>query len=234
MPIDPALEGGGHPDGDDACRAARRRELRRAAIARRMALSRDDYAQRAQALRGHLQLNFPRLAAMRVGFCWPINNEPDLRPLLETWMRAGNAGFAALLPVVRERDAALAFRRWRPGAAMVVDRYGIPAPAEGDFAQPQALLIPLAAFDPAGFRLGYGGGYFDRTLARLRPRPLAIGVGFELCWVDSILPEPHDQRLDAVVTEGGVFGFRGSGVRDQESGVSKSCGGEAAVISTDR
>ena len=95
--------------------------------------------------------------------------------------------------------------------AMEEDRHGIPTPAIGDFVQPQALLIPLAAFDAAGFRLGYGGGYFDRTLAGLQPRPLAIGVGFELCRVASIHPEPHDERLDAVVTEAGVVTFGRTG-----------------------
>ncbi|MDR3299294.1 MAG: 5-formyltetrahydrofolate cyclo-ligase [Candidatus Accumulibacter sp.] len=189
--------------GDSACRAT----LRRNAIARRAALSQADYAQYSRAVCAHLQANFPQLAARRVAFCWPMNNEPDLRPLLETWLAEGNAAFAALLPVVVDRGAALAFRDWRPGVAMALDRYGIPTPSTGDFLQPQALLIPLAAFDAAGFRLGYGGGYFDRTLADLRPRPLAIGVGFELCRVDSIHPEPHDERLDAVVTESGVIGF---------------------------
>ncbi len=87
------------------------------------------------------------------------------------------------------------------------DRYGIPTPAAGDFLQPQALLIPLVAFDAAGYRLGYGGGFFDRTLASLHPRPLAIGVGFELNRVETIHPEAHDARLDAIVTEAGVMTF---------------------------
>ena len=90
---------------------------------------------------------------------------------------------------------------------MVTDRYGIPSPADGDFLQPQALLIPLLAFDASGFRLGYGGGYFDRTLANLRPRPLAIGIGFELCRVETVHPEAHDERLDAVITEEGITRF---------------------------
>jgi 5,10-methenyltetrahydrofolate synthetase len=183
---------------------AARRQLRRRAIACRMALDPGEHARRSRAIRAHLAAHFPQLAALRVGFFWPINQEPDLRPLLETWLDGGKLSFAALLPVVVDRDAALAFRAWRPGTAMTKDRYGIPTPAAGEFIPPQALLIPLAAFDAAGFRLGYGGGYYDRTLACLRPRPLAIGVGFELSRVDSIDPEPHDGRLDAVVTEAGV------------------------------
>jgi 5,10-methenyltetrahydrofolate synthetase len=199
MPTEPAA---GDRDGGAA---AARRELRRSALARRMALDPDEHARRSRAIRRHLEAHFPQLAALRVGFFWPTNGEPDLRPLLETWRAAGNGAFAALLPVVVDEAAALGFRVWRADAAMLKDRYGIPTPAAGDFAQPQALLIPLAAFDLAGFRLGYGGGYYDRTLAGLRPRPLAIGVGFELARVDSIRPEAHDERLDAVVTEAGVM-----------------------------
>ncbi|MDR1935230.1 MAG: hypothetical protein LBS49_06570, partial [Candidatus Accumulibacter sp.] len=89
---DPANESANDP----ACRAARRRALRREAIARRMALSEDDYAQRSRLVREHLLANFPRLSALRVGFYWPMNNEPDLRPALEAWLRAGDAAFAAL------------------------------------------------------------------------------------------------------------------------------------------
>lgn len=197
-----------HATADDPeHRAAWRRRLRRQAIARRMALSGDECARDSQAICRHLQERFPHLAAMRVGFCWPMKNEPDVRPALAAWLAEGDAAFAALLPVVVDADAALAFRAWHPGVALAEDRYGIPTPVAGDFLQPQALLIPLVAFDAAGFRLGYGGGFFDRTLAALQPRPLAIGVGFELCRVDSIRPEAHDQRLDAIVTEAGVTLF---------------------------
>jgi 5,10-methenyltetrahydrofolate synthetase len=88
---------------------------------------------------------------------------------------------------------------------MVEDRYGIHIPAQGESLRPDAILMPLNAFDAAGYRLGYGGGYFDRTLAVLEPRPLAIGVGFELARVASIRPQAHDLRMDAIVTEAGVF-----------------------------
>jgi 5,10-methenyltetrahydrofolate synthetase len=193
-------------------RLAYRRSLRRSLIERRRALSVDEYARCSAYLRQHLRENFPQLAAMRVAFCWPVHNEPDLRPLLEEWLAKGSQGFAALLPVVLEKNAALAFRSWSPDIPMLADRYGIPTPSSGNFVTPDALLLPVNAFDAAGYRLGYGGGYFDRTLAALnsaqqpvRPRPLAIGVGFELARVGSICPEPHDLPLDAMVTERGVF-----------------------------
>jgi 5,10-methenyltetrahydrofolate synthetase len=187
--------------------AADRAALRRDALARRRALDEGEYARRSRAVCQQLRTSFARLAGWRVGFYWPINREPDLRPVIGDWLAAGQPAFVALLPVVVDSGAALAFRPWRPDVAMTTGRYGISIPTAGDFVQPQALLIPLAAFDAAGFRLGYGGGYYDRTLAESRPRPLAIGVGFELCRVDSIHPGPHDERLDAVITEAGVTHF---------------------------
>ena len=90
---------------------------------------------------------------------------------------------------------------------MVTDRYGIHYPASGDMLHPDLLLIPVNAFDAQGFRLGYGKGHFDHTLASLVPRPLAIGVGFELARVASIHPQAHDIPMDAVVTENGTECF---------------------------
>ena len=186
------------PSGDRAA-------LRRQGINRRLALSADETASLSASVREQLRLHFPQLSALRVGFCWPVKNEPDLRPLMIDWLASGQSGFVALLPVVVDADAALTCRAWTPGSALVADRYGIPTPASGEFLLPQALLLPVNAFDDAGYRIGYGGGFFDRTLARLKPTPFSIGVGFELARVNSIGPEPHDVRLDAMVSEAGVF-----------------------------
>ena len=142
---------------------------------------------------------------MRVAFCWPFRCEPDLRPLILHWLEQGETGFMALLPVVTAPATPLAFRSWRPETPLRAGSYGIPFPAEGEFIVPEALLIPVNAFDAAGFRIGYGGGYFDRTLAALPSSTLSIGVGFELSRVETVHPQPHDQRLGAVVTEAGVF-----------------------------
>ncbi len=184
---------------------ADRRTLRTTLLDRRQALPTEEWIRHSRRICTLLQAGFPQLSGMRVGFCWPVNNEPDLRPLLVSWADEKRPGFAALLPVVIEVKRALAFRAWSPQAKLVIDRYGIPTPAAGDFLIPQALLLPVNGFDAAGYRLGYGGGYFDRTLASLSPRPLTVGVGFELSRLDSILPQPHDQRLDAMVTEAGIF-----------------------------
>jgi len=195
-------------ESDAETRLADRRKLRRTMLERRLALPAAECARLSVLLCTNLRETFPQLAGLRVGFCWPVRNEPDLRPLLEAWMAAGSSQFCALLPVVVAEDAPLAFRAWSPQTPLVADRYGIPTPAAGEFIAPEALLLPVNAFDTAGYRIGYGGGYFDRTLAALSAqaaRPLTIGVGFELARVDSIRPEPHDQPLDAMVTEAGVF-----------------------------
>jgi 5-formyltetrahydrofolate cyclo-ligase len=189
-----------------ACeRLAERRALRKVLVERRLALTVDQWGRLCSRVRRHLEQGFPQLSAQMVGFCWPLNNEVDLRPLIESWAGEGRTGFRALLPVVIGERRELGFRAWSVATAMVADRYGIPTPAAGDFLLPEALLLPVNGFDAAGYRLGYGGGYFDRTLASLSPRPLAIGVGFELARLESIAPEPHDQPLDAMVTEAGIF-----------------------------
>lgn len=185
-------------DNSTAWRQALRREM----LARRAALTAESHAEFSAAIVRHLLANLPELASRVVGFCWPVKHEPDVRAALLAWSQLGGR---AALPVVIAADEALAFRAWHPDTPLVPDRYGIPTPASGEWLIPEAILLPLNAFDGQGFRLGYGGGYFDRTLAALAPRPLAVGVGFEINRVGSIRPQPHDQRLDWIVTEAGAF-----------------------------
>lgn len=180
--------------------------MRREQIAAREALPPLDHALRSAALETHLAELLVRLRPRVLGFCWPIRGEFDCRPLV-TQLIAKAA--RACLPMVTEPDAAMDFREWRPDSAMLIDRYGIHYPATGAALLPDVLLMPVNAFDGLGFRLGYGGGYFDRTLAAMTPRPLAIGLGFERARVASTQPGPHDIALDAVVTEAGVELFSG-------------------------
>lgn len=172
--------------------------LRREMLARRAALDLDAHATLSLAIRERLDAAFPELSSHIVAFCWPVQNEPDLVPYAET-LRARGARVA--LPVVVHPGAALAFREWWPGQPLAPDRYDIPTPTDGAFVTPQAILLPVNAFDAACFRIGYGGGFFDRTLASLTPRPLAIGVGFDFQQVSSTRPQSHDLPLDAIVTE---------------------------------
>lgn len=193
------------PEEALAARAGRRQALRRQGIERRMALPPATHAALSTRVCALIQQHFPELAGLHVAFCWPYKNEPDLRPLMQSWLAEGNPGYAALLPVVIDADRALAFRAWTPTSPMHTDRYGIPTPTSGEFLTPEALLIPVNVFDTRGYRIGYGGGYFDRTLASLQSTTLTIGVGFELARVDSIEPEEHDLPLAAIVTEAGVL-----------------------------
>jgi 5,10-methenyltetrahydrofolate synthetase len=185
----------GHEDN-----TAWRRALRQEMVARRAALGDGDHAALSARIVAHALAALPRPQV--AAFCWPIKHEPDVRPLLASWRAAG---VQAALPVVVAENTPLRFREWTPDSLLAADRYGIPTPAAGAWLAPDLILLPLNGFDDAGYRLGYGGGYFDRTLAALAPRPLAIGVGFAVNRVASIRPQAHDQRLDWIVTEDGAF-----------------------------
>jgi len=145
-------------------------------------------------LRG-LLVDRPRFT---LGVYWPFQAEFDPRPLVD-WLIA--AGSAVALPVVVDKKGSLEYRAWQPGDPLVDGVWNIPIPEKRDIVVPQVVLAPLVGFDAQCYRLGYGGGYFDRTLAALDPRPLAIGVGFELSVLDTVHPQPHDVPMDFVVTE---------------------------------
>lgn len=183
---------------------ATRARLRREKIAARLALAPEDHRRLSAALEEQLARQVAALPVGTLAFCWPIRAEFDARPLVARLLALG---WRAAIPTVIERDAAMVFRAWTPQTTMSVDPYGIPVPAAGICVRPDLLLLPLVAFDAAGFRLGYGGGYFDRTLAAMVPRPLAFGVGFELARAPSVCPQRHDIPLDAVVTEAGTRAF---------------------------
>jgi 5-formyltetrahydrofolate cyclo-ligase len=136
-----------------------------------------------------------------VSVFYPIRDEPDTLLLLAA---LAGEGFATALPVVVGRGAALAFRLWRPGEPTRAGAMSIREPVEeSPVVDPDLLFVPLACFDRRGHRIGYGGGYYDRTLTSLRAaKPVhAIGVAYGICEVDAVPYETHDQTLDAVVTE---------------------------------
>lgn len=177
-----------------------RQALRGEMVARRGALGDIAHDELSARIVSHLRA---RIAQPKVvAFCWPIKHEPDVRAVVDEWTTRGSL---AALPVVIRKNAPLAFRQWASGTPLEDDCYGIPTPATGAWLVPDLILLPLNGFDAAGYRLGYGGGFFDRTLATLCPRPLVVGVGFEINRLDSIRPEAHDQRLDWIVSENGAF-----------------------------
>jgi 5-formyltetrahydrofolate cyclo-ligase len=136
-----------------------------------------------------------------LGVYWPFRAEFDPRPLVE-WAVA--EGRTVALPVVVDKKGPLEYRAWQPGEKLVDGVWNIPVPEKRDLVTPAVVLAPLVGFDPGCYRLGYGGGYFDRTLAALRPKAFAIGIGFALQELATIHPQPFDVPMDLIVTETGV------------------------------
>jgi len=180
-----------------------RKELRRELLARRQAVPADRLQAWRLAMDRHLQYGFPGLARGVVAFCWPIRNEYDARHLLR---RLRRQGAITALPVVVAPKAPLAFREWHPGVELALGKLDIPYPKAGAGLVPDTVLLPMNGFDAQGYRLGYGGGFFDRTLESLgAKKPLVIGVSFELAAIATIHPQPWDIPVDYVVTERGVY-----------------------------
>ncbi len=180
----------------DASRAA----LRAALLDARAALA--DRAERATVLANRVARWLNTMPLTRLGFFWPIRGEPDLAPVVARWLAADTKRHAAL-PVV-EADH-LVFAPWTPGMALQPGRFDIPVPPGTARLSPQLMLIPCVGCDDARYRLGYGGGFYDRTLGALAVRPVMVGVAFDCGRVNSIDPQPHDIRLDLVITESGVL-----------------------------
>lgn len=136
-----------------------------------------------------------------VGGFWPLTGEIDCRPVLNELVARGHV---VGLPVTPPIGEPLSFRRWRPGAALQAGRFGTMEPT-GEPVVPTVLLVPLLGFDRFGGRLGYGGGFYDRTLEQLGPGTVAIGCAFAGQEVDRVPTETHDCRLNAVATEAGMI-----------------------------
>jgi 5-formyltetrahydrofolate cyclo-ligase len=149
-----------------------------------------------------LERSFPGLARCRLAFCWPIKGEYDARHLARTLR---SRGALTALPVVVAPKTPLIFREWHPGVDLAKGVMDIPYPAGSDEIIPQAVLLPMNGWDAQGYRLGYGGGFFDRTLASLDKRPLTIGVTYEFAKMETIQPQSWDIPMDYVVTERGVY-----------------------------
>lgn len=153
-----------------------------------------------QNLDAELQMRKPG----RLAFCWPYRAEFDARPLVTRLLQQG---WSACLPVVGDTPGPMFFRAWTPDTVMFADRHGIQTPTEGEEVVPDLILLPFNAIDACGYRLGYGAGYFDRTLAAMQSRPFVIGVGFSLGVVASVYPQPHDIPVNCRVTETGICHF---------------------------
>ena len=184
-----------------------RRALRRRLLALRAALPDRETAdaQIAAALAPLLE----RLGVQRLGFYWPIQQEFDVRDTVTRWL-AAMPGRVAALPIVSRPAAPLDFHAWAPDTTMRAGQYGIPVPDGTGAVTPDALLIPCVGFSADKFRLGYGGGFYDRTLDVLRGRGgavTAVGVGFDAQCVASVPKNSGDQPLDWLVTERRAVAF---------------------------
>ncbi len=183
-------------------------EWRRAERARLLAARNDpgeaSFARWSAAIAERLAVLVADFAPRMLGFYWPHRGEYD--PMEIVTAQTERSGQAAL-PALTARAQPLEYRRWYPGVAMAPGKFsfGIPEPTDGPTVLPDLMLVPLLGFDGKGYRLGYGGGYFDRTLAAYPVRPRTIGVGWELGRLATIHPQPHDIPLDVIVTEAGVF-----------------------------
>ena len=179
----------------------RKAEARRLALARRKGA--DPAANGAALARHVLSLCPPPPGALVAGY-WPMGDELDVRPLLAALAERGHP---LALPVTPPRGRPLLFRRWRPGETLRPGPLGTSFPAEGEEVRPDRLLVPLLAFDRAGRRLGYGGGYYDRTLASL-PGAVAVGCAHAVQEMAEVPAGPDDVRLAWVATENGVVECR--------------------------
>jgi 5,10-methenyltetrahydrofolate synthetase len=201
--FDPAYVGlpGGTAKPDENLKRWRKIERERL-LAARMALNgqtREHHdRQIADSLYG--AIGDPR--GLTVSVYWPFKGEPDLR----LWMdQVRSHGGRTALPVVVAKAQPLVFRLWSRGEPLERGVWNIPVPSRSVLAEPDIVIAPVVGFDRAGFRLGYGGGFYDRTLAALAKRPRIVGVGYQQAAIDTIYPQPFDIPMDMIVTEAGVM-----------------------------
>ncbi len=178
-----------------------RKALRQRLLAEREALPPELREQYTAAIARHLLTLLAQLAPRTLAFCWPYRGEADLRPALLAWQAADPLRQLAL-PVVPETAGPLTFHCWDPARPLALDRFGIPSPQTAPRCQPEVVLVPVNGFDARGYRLGYGGGFFDRTLAETAA-PVSVGIGFELARLADVQPQAHDLPLDWIITEAG-------------------------------
>ncbi|GLS92762.1 5-formyltetrahydrofolate cyclo-ligase [Piscinibacter gummiphilus] len=142
-----------------------------------------------------------------IGAYWPIKGEFDPLPALFRWSEGGPEGSPRRigLPVTDRETESLRFHVWFPGCPMELDAHDIPKPKDTDVFQPAILVLPCVGYGPGGVRLGYGGGFYDQTVAALKPRPLTVGVGYAHGFLPLLRARPDEEPLDVMITEEGVM-----------------------------
>jgi 5-formyltetrahydrofolate cyclo-ligase len=180
------------------------RKARRAAlIQQRMQQELTERQQRSAPILTQLVATLKEMPKAVLGIYWPFKGEIDVRDVAH--QHIANGGIVAL-PVVVQKAAPVEFRRWRPEISMDRGLFNIPIPGgTPEPVKPDVLIVPLVGFDRAGYRLGYGGGYYDRTLAAASPRPITLAIGFADAELETIYPQPHDIPMSRIVTDRFAF-----------------------------
>lgn len=188
-------------------RAAARSKL----VEARLAMT--DRLERAVQLQSVLRIWLVSRKETSVGAYWPIKGEFDPLPALYRWTEGGPGGEPRRigLPVADRATSSLRFHVWYPGCETELDAYDIPKPKGTDEFVPQMLLVPCLGYGPGGARLGYGGGFFERTLMDMQPRPYSVGVSYTQGFLPMLRAEPGEFMLDAMLTEDGVMWQREGG-----------------------
>jgi 5-formyltetrahydrofolate cyclo-ligase len=170
-------------------------------IKERLAIPSGIRRQHGEQIADNLEQIIGAVAGLTISAYWPFRGEPDLRRLLK---RIAARGGRTALPVVIGRGQPLVFRAWAPGEPLERGVWNIPVPQkDAEIVGPDVVIAPVVGFDPACYRLGYGGGFFDRTLAAMK-MPRVFGVGYNQAAIATIYPQPHDIPMDLVVTEEGL------------------------------
>lgn len=195
--LDPTYLGLATDEAQAADVARWRKAERNRLIEDRMALPISEREQTSGLIAKHLNDLIPTSDGTIVSVYWPFRGEPDLR----SWMKDEVAnGLRIALPVVVGKGQPLVFREWQPGCRMERGVWNIPIPADVREVVPDIVIAPLVGFDQAGFRLGYGGGFFDRTLAQALKEQTVIGVGYDRSAITTIYPQWHDIPMNWIVT----------------------------------
>jgi 5-formyltetrahydrofolate cyclo-ligase len=184
-----------------------KRALRAQLVQQRLSLP--DRQERTDLLQRVMRIWLVSRPDIVIGAYWPIKGEFDPLPALHRWKEDGELIDEPQprrigLPVVDKLHKTLKFHAWFPGCPMEDDAYGIPKPKDTQVIVPTLLFVPCVGYGPGGYRLGYGGGFYDRTLAALQPKPYTVGLGFTLGFLPDLEPEPHDMPLDTILNDNGV------------------------------
>jgi len=213
-PMKPGFAGIGHEEQLITWRRQKRSEL----LELRASISEEQRLRASEVVLDRVNSIFQSHGTRIAGFYWPFRGEMEVLPLVHRFL--AEEGTVAL-PMVVARSQPLTFRLWTPGCRMDTGVFGIPYPAESRDVIPDTLVVPLVGFDDGCYRLGYGGGYYDRTLAAAETKPLCIGIGFASLRLKTIWPQQYDVPMDYVVTEAETIRRPVEDRRDVPSGASR-------------